>query len=280
MTSSLRRMLDLFGVSSANLSRDALWSVLRRLAKREAALLLPLRFFIGLGWLRAGLDKPLGDLLSAVWLRDFFETQLSSGEVVFPLYRWLIEAAFLPYAPLFSVMVVAAELLIGLMILLGAFSQLALLWGLGLNLLFVWAGVPNPSAFYLVIQAVLFTGNVGALFGLDYLLSKRVPYSLLCAQPSALPQTYQQSRLTLLTLSAFCCVLSLSSLPFVRDFSPHSVEDPAMILVVTGLMMGTSFFVAYLRLPVLQHADEKAGASQKAQKSGRQEIRPEATTLY
>ena len=56
--------------------------------KPEAALLLPLRLFIGLGWLRAGLEKLLySDVVSAAWLTDFFVGQLDDGLVVFSTLR-------------------------------------------------------------------------------------------------------------------------------------------------------------------------------------------------
>jgi len=36
---------------------------------------------------------------------------------------------------------------------------------------FLLAGAPNPSAFYVVIQVVLFLSNTGAILGFDKVLS-------------------------------------------------------------------------------------------------------------
>ena len=218
--------------------------------KPEAALLLPLRLFIGLGWLRAGLEKLLySDVVSAAWLTDFFVGQLDDGLVVFPLYAALIETVFIPYAPIISVLVVVIQLSIGVAIITGTFTQIALIWGILLNLSFVLAGVPDPSAFYLVIQAVLFTANAGAILGTDASLSKRIPFILLCAQPYLDLTHSRADRRTLLGMGTLFALIGISALPFVRDFSPKSVHDPAMILMITNLMMASSFLISYLRLP-------------------------------
>lgn len=216
----------------------------------EAALLLPLRLFIGLGWLRAGLEKLLYyDVVSASWLKTFFAEQLSGGHVVFPLYATLIETVFVPYASVISVLVVVIQLSIGLAIIMGMFTQLALLWGILLNISFVLAGVPNPSAFYLLIQAALFTANAGATLGLDAYLSKRVSLSVLCAQPDLQLTHSRADRRALLWLAILFACIGLSALPFVRDFSPQALEDSAMILMICGLMMASNFLLAFLRLP-------------------------------
>ena len=233
----------------------------------EATLLLPLRLFIGLGWLRAGLEKLFYyDVVSANWLKAFFAEQLSGGHIVFPLYATLIETVFVPYAPVISVLMVVIQLSIGLAIITGMFTQLALLWGILLNISFVLVGVPSPSAFYLLIQAALFTANAGATLGLDAYLSKRVSLSVLCAQPDLQLTHSRADRRALLWLAVLFTGLGLSALPFVRDFSPHAIDDSAMILIICSLMMASNFLLAFLRLPPVPDliVDPSAASSQRS----------------
>ena len=140
------------------------------------------------------------------------------------------------------------EVLIGLAILSGAFTNLALLGGIVMATNFILAGQVSPGAFYVVIQMNLFIANAGAILGLDYWLSKPIPYTLLVAQPK-FQQTYHASEkwsfLGLVGVSAFtaCAVV-----PHIRDYSFSSVSDPAMILFVLAMIAVVSFFIAYLRL--------------------------------
>ena len=66
------------------------------------------------------------------------------------------------------------QLLTGIAIGLGLFTNLALLGGLFMNLNFLLIGRVNPSAFYIVIQTVLFVGDAGMILGLDVLLASRI----------------------------------------------------------------------------------------------------------
>lgn len=223
--------------------------------RAESAYLLTLRFFIGLGWLRAGLEKLLyDDVLQGDWLSTFFTRHIAAGDIVFPVYTTLIKALFLPNVAVLSVLVIGLELLLGFAIIGGAFTNLALLTGIFLNINFILSGVPSPSAFYLVIQAFLIVMNTGAVLGFDIYAARQIPVALLVAQPELLLTYRRHDQLALLVLTLTFFAAALVSLPFVRDYSPHAVNDPAMILVITSLMLGSTFLVAYLRLsPLAKH---------------------------
>ena len=145
--------------------------------KTKGGFLLPLRLFIGLGWLRAGLAK----LTKPEWyngnaLKSFLMDHLDKGDIIFPPYEFLVNNVFLPNVSLFAWIVITGQILTGLGILSGTITNFALMMGLIMNLNFILSGAPNPSAFYVVIQIVLFLSNTGAILGFDKLLSKKIHY--------------------------------------------------------------------------------------------------------
>lgn len=102
--------------------------------------------------------------------------------MVFPFYRALVTDVFLPNAALLGWGVMLGELLARVAILVVMFSNAALLGGQFMNLNFVLAGVPNPSAFYIIIQLTLFTGVVGAIVGMDAFLGRHLKTPLIVVQ--------------------------------------------------------------------------------------------------
>ena len=216
----------------------------------ENAYLLPMRFFIGIGWIRAGLEK----LIEPGWLNgseltSFLNTQLSGNMVVFPFYRHWIESTFLPGALTLSWAISAGQLLVGLAVLSGTLTNFALWWGLFMNLNFILAGQVTPSAFYVVIQIILLLGNAGAVMGFDQMLRRRIRARFLVAQSETSARWARFERRLILVLGLLSLVGGVMAIPFIRDFSPHSVDDPAMILLVLSVFTSLSAMITYLRLP-------------------------------
>ena len=208
---------------------------LRTEIAQDRAVLLPLRLFIGVGWLRACLEKALnpewwnGHALSA-WLTHHLAAS------PYPAYAALMAHGFRPHALHLGLLVMALQLLVGLGILTGTYTRPALLAGIVLNLNFVAAGAPTPSAFYLVIQLALLTGGAGLVFGFDGLRTG--------GRHRARPFNTPGAALLLLCLLA----LGGGSLPFARDFSVGgSVGDPAIILAVTAFFGAGCVFIGLLR---------------------------------
>lgn len=216
---------------------------------REHAYLLVLRLFMGIGWIRTCLEK----LAEAGWwdgtaVSIFLKGQMITGEVVFPFYQDLITNVFLPNALVLGFIIMFGEGLIGLSLLTGTFTNFGLLNGMLLNLNLIGAGATDPSAFYLIIQSVLFISNTGAILGVDMLLSKKIPFALLVAQPQfELKYLWVEkaSFLGLIFVSGF--IASYASF-YVQDWSPSSVKDPAMIVVVLAMFGALSSFITFLRL--------------------------------
>ncbi len=229
--------------------------------QKESAYLLPLRIFIGIGWIRASLEK----IIEVGWydgsaLSDFLQAHLESGAMVFPFYRSLVENIFLPNAFAMSWIIMIGQFLVGVAMLVGFFTNFALLWGLFMNLNFILAGEVNPSAFYVVIQLVLFVGNVGAILGLDSHLSRFVPISLLVAQPGPGRKYWRVEKIGYILMGSLSIVIGLVSIPYINDFGPHSVDDPAMLLMVLSVFSGVSILIV-----LFQNREKALATSQRDQ---------------
>lgn len=238
-------------LSAPSLDRLRLWTLLETELLKANAYLLPLRLFIGLGWLRAGVEK----LLDPLWragdkLLVFFHAQVAADAVPFPFYETLITHLFEPNVFVLSWTVLIGELLAGIAILTGTLTNLALLGGLFLNLNFVLAGVVNPSAFYIVIQGSLLSSNAGATLGGDSLLARYLHPISTAAPSSSTHRNRPWGKWLLLLSGALCSLTAALVVPYIRDFGPHSVDDPAMLLFIL-LMLGAMLLgIHFMRMSV------------------------------
>lgn len=245
--------------------------------RKPGAYALPVRLFIGIGWLRACAEK----MVDPGWrdgssLHAFLAGQADGGEVAFPLYLDLVRNVFIPGAPVLEWIVCVGQLLIGLALVTGTLTNAALLAGLFMNLNFVLIGKPDPSAFYLVIQSALFLTNAGATFGVDGWLSRYVRLDRRHPILGCVIARHRRCR-THLTLQRRCylavAAVALGSAGFglahARDFSPGgSVKDSALVLVVLALTWAVSALIGYVRCtaphrPAVRHARLEAVAGDR-----------------
>jgi thiosulfate dehydrogenase [quinone] large subunit len=206
----------------------------RREIDKEGAYLLPVRLFVGAGWLRAAAEKlPEPGWRDGSELTAFLQGHLAAGDVVFPFYAALVSDVFLPHAAALGWLVMVGELLAGLAILAGFFTNAALLAAIFMNLNFILAGVPDPSAFYFVIQLALFSAGSGAVLGLDSVLGRRVRSPLLVAASGRRSGCFRTRRRQLGALGLLCAAVAAYAAGHVGGLDPAgAVKDPAMILVV------------------------------------------------
>lgn len=223
-----------------------------REARKQGAYLVPLRVFIGLGWLRAATEK----LVEPGWrdgssLATFLTRQMESSAAAFPFYEGLITGPFLNHLALLGFIVMLGQLLVGVAVITGTFTNAALLSGIFMNANFLLAGVPDPSAFYIVIQVVLFVTGAGTVLGVDAWLSTRLPSGFLAVQ-GALPRTRRRLRLLgalYLALAVLAITTAAAAFGYITDFSPAgSVEDPAAVTVVMLGVLSAYWVIACLRL--------------------------------
>jgi thiosulfate dehydrogenase (quinone) large subunit len=207
--------------------------------RSDHASLLPVRLFIGIGWLRACSEKAVdSDWWTGDTLRTFLSGQLDRDAVPFPFYRAIIEQQFLPSATALSWIIVLGQLMAGVAIAGGIFTNAALLAGLFMNLNFVMAGEPTPSAFYIVIQITLLVMNAGAIVGADARLCRRWRSPWLTARSVRECEPHRVGRTSFALITLLSALSVCFCLLHVRDWSPGgSVHDPAMILAVSGVMI-------------------------------------------
>ena len=97
----------------------------------DRAFLLPLRIFIGLGWLRAAAAKAIDPgWYDGSELTLFLHAQLGWSQEAFPFYGRLMEAVFLPNAGLLGIAVIAMQAFAGIAIVAGFYTNAGLLVGL------------------------------------------------------------------------------------------------------------------------------------------------------
>lgn len=204
---------------------------------KDRAYLLPLRVFIGLGWLRAATEK----IVDPGWydgteLTAFLEQQLGWSQEAFPFYGALMEAVFLPGATVLGIIVILAQLLAGVSILAGYYTNAGLLVGLVMNVNFVLAGAVDPSTFYIVIQLVLFFGGAGTVLSVDAVRGAETHGPLLTAPGRGAGVQGEHHQRVYGVMAAVCLLFAVAMAPYVSTLAPATVvEDPAMILVVLAL---------------------------------------------
>jgi len=224
-------------------------STVRDGAGRDRIELVPLRAFIGLGWLRAASEKaPDPGWWDGTVLAAFLERQAVTGAIPFPAYEAVARAVFVPASAPLGWVIVFGQALAGLAILTGTLTNAALLGGLFMNLNFLLAGVPDPSAFYLVIQGALLVANAGAVLGVDARLGLGARHPFLAARPPSAATSPALGRPVLAALVALSLGVVGYALSHVQRWDPAgSVHDPAVILAVLAAMAASWSTIVLLR---------------------------------
>jgi thiosulfate dehydrogenase (quinone) large subunit len=146
-----------------------------------AWVLLIIRLYVGWIWLSAGYEK----IINPKWVGSEAGTAVSgflkgalaktSGDHpdVMPWYAWLISHIALPNAVLFSYLVSFGELLVGIALILGAFTVLAASAGLLMNFSYLFAGAVSINPLLILLEWILIWGNEkSGQIGLDRFIRK------------------------------------------------------------------------------------------------------------
>lgn len=145
-----------------------------------------LRIWVGYSWLMSGIGKTFGPSSQAwvgskagVAVTGFLQGALQktggAHPDVQPWYAWFISNFGLPNAKLFSYMVAWGELLVGLGLIFGAFTTIALLAGLFMNFNYLLAGTVSSNPVFIIEQLLLlWAGSAAYYWGLDHFILPRI----------------------------------------------------------------------------------------------------------
>lgn len=141
---------------------------------RAAWLWLPVRLYLGWSWLQQGLKKVTdpawtqsGEALAGFWGNAV--TTDPKPVIAVPWYREFIEALLGAQAyTWFSDLIVYGEILVGIALILGAFTGIAAFFGAFMNWNYVMAGSASTNALLLAIAVgVMLAWKVSGWIGLD-----------------------------------------------------------------------------------------------------------------
>lgn len=157
---------------------DSAQIVARVAQRRVALLLLPLRVFLGIAWLRSGLSMVLQpEWFDGTALTGFLQSQTADAPIL--LYTDVMVSAADRLAAPMGMAAALGQIAIGLGLITGTLTNLALLMAIVLNANLVLAGVGSPSQYFIVIQLVLLAGGAGSDYSVDRSLSRYLPTPLL-----------------------------------------------------------------------------------------------------
>lgn len=139
-----------------------------------------LRVYMGYFFLSAGLGKLFGGFLSKPILLGIVNGYVKEGRI--PFFQSFLTDVVIPNVAIFNYLVVFGEALLGISLILGLFLRLSTLLGIFMNLNFYFAcpkQAQNLNKTFIIIETVLFLLAAGRVYGLDALLKKRYPKSLI-----------------------------------------------------------------------------------------------------
>jgi len=141
-----------------------------------------LRIYVGWNWIHSGLGKVMGEK-SAVWvgskagaavtgfLTGALEKTTGAHPDVQSWYAWFVQNLALPNAKAFSYMVAYGEVLVGLALIVGAFTTVALFAGLLMNFNYLLAGTVSSNPVFVIEQLILvWAGSAAFYYGLDRMI--------------------------------------------------------------------------------------------------------------
>jgi thiosulfate dehydrogenase [quinone] large subunit len=129
-----------------------------------AILLAILRVYIGYRWVTAGFSKIQGGSFEA----GGFIQMASENAAVPGWWAGFLQTVALPNQEFFSFLVMWGELLVGIALILGVFTNFAALMGITMNLSFLFSGAGMIDAQMAILTVfIAIAGNNAGRYGLD-----------------------------------------------------------------------------------------------------------------
>ncbi|OLS40031.1 DoxX family membrane protein [Bacillus sp. MRMR6] len=136
----------------------------------SAAILTIIRLYLGYAWFTAGWGKISGGFDASGYLKNAVANPVKGpdGNLVYGWYVNFLESFALPNIELFNFLVPWGEVLLGLGLMLGCFTTVAVFFGLVMNFSFFLAGTVshNPTDIFLGF-IILAAGYNAGRYGLD-----------------------------------------------------------------------------------------------------------------
>jgi thiosulfate dehydrogenase [quinone] large subunit len=135
------------------------------------------RLVVGIEWARGGLEKigepgwtvaPVGKAVGGFLNGAIAKSTQGRYPEVPHWFHTLAQDVFLPNAALLAYLVAFGELLVGIGLIVGGLTRIAALFGVAMNLMFLWSGTSatNPPMLLLGLAIVLIGTDAGA-YGID-----------------------------------------------------------------------------------------------------------------
>ncbi len=127
------------------------------------------RLYLGFVWLQAGWEKIADGHFDATgFLKGALEKASGDHPAVQPWWADFIASFALPHVEFFNALVPWGEFLVGLGLILGCFTSLALLMGLVMNFSYMFSGTTSTNPQMVLIGMLLVAAGVNAgKIGLD-----------------------------------------------------------------------------------------------------------------
>jgi len=134
-----------------------------------AWILAVLRIYIGYTWLSAGIGKLQGGQFDASgFIQGAVANSTGEGATVQAWWGTFLEAVALPFADMFTNLVMWGEILVGAALILGIFTNFAALMGITMNFAFLFSGTVSTNAQMVAITIFLIIAGYNAgRYGLD-----------------------------------------------------------------------------------------------------------------
>ncbi|SEB00797.1 thiosulfate dehydrogenase [quinone] large subunit [Thalassobacillus cyri] len=134
-----------------------------------AAILTVIRVYIGYAWLTAGWGKLTGGGFdSAGFIQGAIGKASGEHPAVQGWWASFLEGVALPNAEIFTFLVMWGEVLVGIALILGIFTNFAAIMGLAMNFAFLFSGTVSTNAQMVLLTVfIAAAGFNAAKFGLD-----------------------------------------------------------------------------------------------------------------
>lgn len=133
-----------------------------------AGVLAFIRVYIGYQWITAGFGKVTNGFDASGFIQGAIANAGGENPTVQAWWGAFLETFALPNAGMFSFMVAWGEVLVGLALILGIFTNFAALMGLTMNFAFLFSGTVSTNAQMVVLTMfILVAGFNAGRYGLD-----------------------------------------------------------------------------------------------------------------